>query len=173
MKPHRRGFAAAREHGHLRPKPAVGAVTVRLTPASLYAYAADFLRAAKKSRLLAKPFLPAQYYLVCHALELVLEAFLSLAGQILDDSAASPFKRNLGRLLREADLLGLRDYVRLEAAMVAEIRKASLYYAEAVFEFPALAEALRGYPQKPRLDLLLAAAEELLSAVRVPCLAVS
>jgi len=67
--------------------------------------------------------------------------------------------------------MGLRDFVRLGPRKVAEIHKASLYYSEAVFEYPALAAAFRGYPHKPRLEVLLAAAEELMSAVREPCLA--
>jgi len=148
-------------------------VKVRLTPATLYMYAVDFLRAAKKARLPDKSFRPAQYYLVCHALELILKAYLSVGGKLLEDSAVNAFGRNLGKLLAEADLLGLREFVPLEAPKVAEIRRASLYYAEAVFEFPALAAALRGYPQRPSVDVLLAAAEELVSAAREPCLAVN
>lgn len=174
MKPRRHPYRPSRKKIRRRRKPVAARGTpVRLTPAALYVYAVDFLRAAKRSRLAEKSFRPAQYYLVCHALELVLRAFLSLRGKLPDDSVPDVRNRNLGELLAEVERSGLRDFVLLDAPAIAEIRKASLYYAGAVFDFPALAEALRGYPQRPTMGILLEAAEDLVSAARGPCLAVS
>jgi hypothetical protein len=174
VKPRRHPYRPSRKKIRGRRKSVAGRGTsVRLTPAALYVYAADYLRAAKRARLTEKSFRPAQYYLVCHALELVLRAFLSLSGKVPDDSGPVAWNRNLGDLLAEAERSGLRDFVLLDASAVAEIRRASLYYAGAVFDFPALAEALRGYPQRPSMHVLLAAAEDLVSAAREPCLSMS
>lgn len=147
-----------------RPKPL-------LTPASLYAYASDFLSAARAARQPSRSFRPAQYYLTCHALELVFKAFLSLGADLYAEPVGRARVRDLSELLAGANLMGLREFVQLGPRKVAEIRKASLYYSETVFEYPALAAAFRGYPHKPRLDILLAAADELVGAVREPCLA--
>ncbi len=118
-----------------------------------------------------KSFRPARLYLVCHALELGLRAFVSLGAGLPEDSARRATGHDLGRLLSKAHSLGLGQLIRFRASEVTEIRKASLYYARQVFEYPALAEALRGYPKKPNFHVLLAAAEGLISAIREPCLA--
>jgi len=76
----------------------------------------------------------------------------------------------LGRLLSKAQSLGLDGLIRFRIKEVTEIRKASLYYARKVFEYPALAEALRGYPKRPDFNALLAVADELIAAIREPCL---
>ena len=152
-------------------KTAAGAVRLRLAPASLYVYAADFLKAARLTRSPNRPFRPAQFYLACHAFELGLRAFLSLRGGLLSDAARRAMGHDLGRLLSKAHSLGLDELVQFDSAEVAEISKASVYYTHKVFEYPALAVALRGHPQRPDVDLLLAVVEELLSAIRRPCLA--
>lgn len=143
----------------------------RLEAASLYAYAADFLRAAKSMRSAHRSFKPARLYLVCHSLELGLRAFVSLAAGSLDDSARRAGGHDLGRLLSKAQSLGLDGLIRFRIKEVSEIRKASLYYARKVFEYPALAEALRGYPKRPDFKALLTVADELIAAIREPCLA--
>lgn len=150
----------------------VGGVKSRLGPASLYAHAADYLRAAKMAGSGDKSFTPARFYLVCHALELGLRAYLSLGTRSLEDlPRRAATGHDLGRLLSKAQSLSLSHLIRFRAREASEIRKASLYYARQVFEYPALAEALRGYPKKPRFQVLLAAAESLISAIRDVCLA--
>jgi hypothetical protein len=149
----------------------VGGVKSRLGPASLYAHAADFLRAAKMAGSGDKSFTPARFYLVCHALELGLRAYLSLGSRSLEELPRRPTGHDLGKLLSKAQSLSLGHLIRFRAREVSEIRKASLYYARQVFEYPALAEALRGYPKKPRFQVLLTAAESLISAIREVCLA--
>ena len=151
----------------------MGGIRSRLAPASLYMYAADFLRAAKLARSAHKWFRPAQPYLVCHALELGLRAFLSLGAESLNDAPRRSMGHDLGRLLAKAQSRGLGDLVQFNSAQIREIRKASLYYTRKVFEYPALAAALRGHPHKPNVDVLLAAAEGLLAAIKHPCVAQS
>jgi hypothetical protein len=58
----------------------------------------------------------------------------------------------------------------LPERQLAEIYRASTYYVEKVFEYPAIAEALIGYPKKPNIELLLGAADALVTALREPCL---
>ena len=52
----------------------------RIFPLGFQMYAADFLAAAKTVPPPNVAFAPARPYLVCHALELALKAFLSLKG---------------------------------------------------------------------------------------------
>jgi hypothetical protein len=146
-------------------------VRSRLEAASLYAHAADFLRAAKSIGLANRSFRPARLYLVCHSLELGLRAFVSLSARSLEDTGRRASGHDLARLLSKAQSLGLDRFIRFRVKEVNEMRKASLYYSRKVFEYPALAEALRGYPKRPDFRALLGAADELIAAIREPCLA--
>ena len=77
---------------------------------------------------------------------------------------------NLEALLRNADEKGFAALVRIDEPQRQVIRRASVYYEGKVFEYPAVAEALSGYPSLPTLDLLLAAASILVNSLREPCL---
>ena len=50
-----------------------------------------------------------------------------------------------------------------------EIRRASKYYLEKVFEYPAAGEAPRAYPHNPDIEPLLEAAKAMVVALEVPC----
>jgi hypothetical protein len=50
------------------------------------------------------------------------------------------------------------------------VLRSSAYYREKVFEYPAIAEALKAYPGNPDTDLLLGVARALVTALREPCL---
>jgi hypothetical protein len=149
----------------------IAGVTAHMSPVGLYMYASEFLHAAKAAPPSEIPLLPARTYLICHALELALKAFLSLKGRSLDQLASGAFGHNLDALLAEAQKLGISVVVRLNVRQLAEIRRASDYYSEKVFEYPAVAEAIAGYPKNPNVRLLLSAAEALMEALRGPCLA--
>jgi hypothetical protein len=84
--------------------------------------------------------------------------------------AGGPFGHDLDTLLTEAMNNGIADLVNLDARQLAHIRFASTYYQEKVFEYPAVAEALRAYLGNPDANLLLSAAEALVAALREPCL---
>ena len=188
MSPWRRRRAATQETGSLgrrtkaKRAPAtspaqspVEALRSRLAPASLYVHAVDFLRAAKSTAPARKPvekrFRPARLYLACHALELGFRAFLTLRIGPQNESVRRAVGHDLGRLQSKADSLGLGHFVRFRAKEVAEMRKASVYHARRIFEYPAAVEAIRGYPMRPDFNILLAAADRLLIAIRDPCLA--
>ena len=156
-------------------------LNARMAPLGLQMYAADFLAAAKAIQqpnvppYLAcqppnVPFAPARPYLACHALELALKAFLSLKEYSLDELADSKFRHNLVNLLDEAERNGLREFVKLEEDETFQIRRASNYYSEKVFEYPAIGEAPLGYFGSPDTNILINAAEALVGVLREPCL---
>lgn len=139
----------------------------RLGLASLCVYASDFFEAARNATSLRDAdFSPARLYLLCHALELALKAYLSLRGKSGEGLGAIVPRHDLRSLLAQADASGLGDLVRFTAHQRAQVHKAALYYSESVFEYPALAEALRGHPQTPDVEALLGVLAPLVSAVR-------
>jgi hypothetical protein len=145
-------------------------LTASMAPLGLQMYAADFLAAAKAVQPPSVPFAPARPYLVCHALELALKAFLSLKGYSLDTLAEARFSHRLANLLDEAELKGLPEFVGLEEDEKFQIRRASVYYSSKVLEYPAIGEALRGLPERPDANILIDAAEKLVSALQEPVL---
>jgi len=164
-----RKASRGKKHSKIENLSILGA-TARMGPVSLHMYAADFLSAARAAAPPEVPFAPARTYLVCRVLELALKAFLSLKGRSLEQLAGGAFGHDLESLLAEAERHGLSTLVHLEKLQLAEIRRASTYYAEKVFEYPALGEAVFGYPKNPDTNLLLGAAEALVAALREPCL---
>jgi hypothetical protein len=105
---------------------------VRMGPPGLWVYASSFLRSAKTIEPGPDgPRWPAGFYLVCHALELSLKAFLSLKGRALLELA--DLGHDLGKLVADATAAGLPDLVTLAPEQVDEIQCASRYYVEKVF----------------------------------------
>jgi hypothetical protein len=145
--------------------------TARMAPLGLIVYAESFLSAARLITVSSEmEFIPARTYLACHALELALKPFLSLKGHSLAKLAEGAFSHNLGTILTQAEQHGLSDIVGLTELQQFHIRRASKYYAEKVFEYPAIGEALRAYSDRPDDGALIAAAEVLVAALRDPCL---
>jgi hypothetical protein len=158
----------AKKHAQIENLSVFGTAT-RMGPLGLHMYAADFLSVAIAAATPQVPFAPARTYLVCRALELVLKAFLSLKGQPLERLAGGEYGHDLEKLLAAAVQQGLLDLVVVEERQLIEIRRASKYYAEKVFEYPALGEALFGYPHNPDIEPLLEAAKAMVVALEVPC----
>jgi HEPN domain-containing protein len=142
----------------------------RMGRLGLYMYASDFLSVAKVAAPPKVKFVPARTFLACRALELALKAFLSLKGRPLEQLAGGEFGHDLENLLAGAEREGLSDLVSLEEPQLAEIRRASKYYSEKVFEYPALGEAVQGYPYNPDINLLLDAASAMVAVLEEPCL---
>ena len=99
---------------------------------------------------------------------LALKAFLSLKGCSLKRLAGGEFGHDLESLLSKAEQNGLAALVTLEEHHTFQIRRASSYYANKVFEYPAVFEAMRGYPEYPDSALLISAAERLIPVLREP-----
>jgi hypothetical protein len=96
------------------------------------------------------------------------EAFQSLQGSTMLKLAERD-GHNLETLLRNADEKGLTPLVALTEAQRAAIRQASVYYEGKVFEYPAVGEAMSGYPDMPALSLLFEVAAVLVESLRKPC----
>lgn len=129
-------------------------------------YALEFFEAAKREVALNKgSFSPARLFLACHALELALKAYLALRGQGPGATSATGVKHDLRVLLAQAEACGLRELAQLTPQHLAQIRRCAPYHSHAVFEYPALAEALRGHPRAPDFEVLLSAAALLVPAV--------
>lgn len=72
--------------------------------------------------------------------------------------------------MAEADKQDLDAVVKLSEDQRFQIGRASTYYAEKVYEYPSVLEAMKGYPSRASIDLLLDATETLIPPLREPCL---
>jgi hypothetical protein len=138
-------------------------------PVALHTYAEAYLIAARSLPEPESPFDLVRSYLACHAIELALKAYLSLHGALMLDLSGTEFGHKLDALLEHADRKRLADTAALSRSHRIEILRASVYYEGKVFEYPAVGEALRGYPGKAALPSLLEAAHVLIEALRIPC----
>ena len=144
-------------------------ITERMGPLALELYAEMYLAAAEALPKPPVPFEPVRPYLVCHAIELALKAFLSLKGSAMVDLADGQFGHKLSVILKEAEGVDLLALVPLTAAHRKAITSAESYYAGKVFEYPAVGEALSAYPGMPPLDALFEAAALLTKSLATPC----
>ena len=135
----------------------------------LWTYANNFARSAKALPPIVERFEPVNFYLICHALELALKAFLSLEGSKLIDLAGGAYGHDLSKLLAAADSQGLSRYCDVTDEHRLEIIKATTYYAGKVFEYPAMGEALSAYPHLPILSTLVSATDALVAGLQEPC----
>ena len=138
-------------------------------PLGLQLYAEMYFAAARTLPTPEVPFDPVRPYLVCHAIELGLKAFLSLKGHQMVNLAEGQFGHKLGAILNEAESIGLLDLVPLTTAHREVIKRAEIYYAGKVFEYPAVGEAVSAYPDMPQLTELFDAAALLTSSLAQTC----
>ena len=147
----------------------IAGITERMGPLALHMYADAYLNAARSLPLPSAPFQPVRPFLVCHSIELGLKAFLSLQDATMLELAGGPFGHNLEAILQKADEKHLGASVRLTKAQRAAVRHASFYYAGKVFEYPAVGEAISGYPGMPAIDALFEVAAKLVDSLRQQC----
>lgn len=145
-------------------------ITERMGPLGLYLYAESFLKAASSLPIPTVPFEPVRPYLVCHAIELGLKAFLSLQGDTMLDLAVGSYGHNLDAILQKAEDKKIKTTIELSNEQCVAIRLASTYYAGKVFEYPAVGESMSCYPSMPPIDVLFNAATILVESLRQPCL---
>lgn len=161
--------SAAKQFAQIE-KISIMGITERMGPLGLHFYANSYLEAACALPLPIAPFEPVRPFLICHAIELGLKSFLSLHGAAMLELADGSHGHNLEAILKKADEKNLAKHVDLTDLQRTEIRKASLYYAGKVFEYPAVGEALSGYPSMPAIDTLLKVATILINSLRQQCL---
>jgi len=129
-------------------------------------YAIDYLDAALALKRSQTPIRAAKTYLACHSIELALSAYLSLRGRSTDTLGRGLLEHDLAQLLHDAESSGLSEVAQLTKGQRRQIKEAAPYYSKMVFQYPAVAEAVRGYPGAPNVPVLLATATVLISAVR-------
>ncbi len=148
----------------------IAGLKARMGPAGLHVYAEHFVSAAKALPRSQVPFEPVHAYLVCHGIELALKTFLSIKGSAMIELANSSSGHKLEALLAKAQELKLSEFVPLTMEQLTSIRQASTYYAGKLFEYPALGEAMTGYPKMPAIDTLIEAATLMVESLRKPSL---
>jgi hypothetical protein len=140
-----------------------------MAPQGLWMYANSFVKSASALPPDKEGFNPAPYHLVCHGIELILKALLSLRGKTMLELAENSYGHNLERILAAAKENALSDYVTLSQDHDSEILKAAVCYEGKVFEYPAPGEAMLMYPNLPSIEILLAAATLLVEGLESPC----
>jgi len=138
-------------------------------PIGLWLYAKSFAHAAAALPESTAPYEPVRYYLVCHAIELGLKAYLSLHGATMLELSESAYGHNLETILTAAEAKGLKEQLHISEAHRVEICKAAIYYGGKVFEYPAIGEACVGYPSLPDLQVLLEFAGQLVESLAQQC----
>jgi len=152
-------------------KISIAGTEARMAPLGLILYAQHYLKAAQSTEPHPNPnFSPVRTYLACHSLELALKAFLSLKKLSLQELSGGAYGHNLQSILHKAEEHGLADSVADISEYRENIQRASRYYAEKVFEYPAVGEALMAYPGNPNTDVLIEAAAVLVESLYDQCL---
>ncbi|MEY4706174.1 MAG: hypothetical protein RL042_2379 [Nitrospirota bacterium] len=164
----KRKSSAAKQFAEIE-RISIAGINERMGPLGLHMYAESYLSAAQLLPKPNVPFEPVRPYLVCHAIELALKAYLSLRGSAMVDLADGAFGHNLDSLFTRAVEGDLAQLAPLTNAQSNAIRLATTYYAGKVFEYPAVGEALAAYPQSPPVEVLFEAAVCLVEALRQPC----
>lgn len=147
----------------------VAGIAANMGPLALHFYANAFLNAAHSLPALTG-FDPVRPYLICHAIELGLKAFLSLQNLTMIELADSQYGHNFVRILEQAEPRGLTTTVPLTPEHLAAIRKASDYYSGKVFEYPAVGEMAAAYPNMPPINILVDAASILVQSLEHKCI---
>jgi len=182
-------------------------ITESIGSLALHHYAESFLNAALSlPPNPTLPFEPVRPYLICHAIELGLKAFLTLHTVTFDelvenekivstdkqielkqeiekwkglykfpkmrmkDLADAKYGHKLETLLKKAKEKNIQATIPFTDDHLDAILLASTYYAEKVFEYPAVGEAIRCFPKMPPIETLLDAAMILVESLRQPCL---
>ena len=141
-------------------------------PVGLIVMAEHYLRAARtirSQRPVGERWSPVEKFLACRTIELSLKAFLSMEGRPLTELGFGEFGHDLQNLLAEADAVGLSKFVDLSGEDRSAIEFVYRYYLDKVFEYPAVLEALRGYPGDPETEPLLDIGERLVATLMKPC----
>lgn len=122
-------------------------------------YSIGFLRFSKEFKAAAKTlgqkgpqehlYGSVPHYLLCHALELLLKAYLKTVGQ--NDHDLKTYGHNLEKLLREAKNKGLDKHVSLIKSEVRVISKINPYYKEKQLEY-LVPIGIRSFPSLCELE---------------------
>ena len=145
-------------------------VTAKMAPLGLIIYAENYLKAAESLPMSESRFDPVCLYLACHSIELSLKSYLSLQGSTMLELKKLNIGHNLTKLINQCLEEKIGNLILLSEEHVSEIKNADVYYSGKVFEYPAIGDALEGYPQTPSLQHLISIAKNLVSVLKEQCL---
>lgn len=140
---------------------------INVTPLGFHRYASEFLRSADSFKA-NSGYSPVPYYLYCRSIELSLKAFLLTAGY-KKTYLKNTIKHNLENALREAEKVGLRNFLVLGRVQRGELVRANGHYLKKGFEYFEI-NHLPGFRKLPRLEILSVVAKELVNKLQQPCL---
>jgi hypothetical protein len=148
-------------------------VRANFAPAALIVMAEHFYDAAlvvRKARPEGQRWSPSERFLACRSIELGLKAFLALKGRALTELSGGIYGHDLQNLMTQADADGLAQMVVLTVDERSLIDFVHRYYLDKIFEYPAVGEAICGYPGDPgSVEPLLSAGRKLIEQLRDPC----
>lgn len=107
------------------------------------------------------------YYLVCHALELSLKAFLRARGY--NDQKLRHLDHNFKRCLKSAQRNGLANFIAFDETQTKAIKDINRLYKHKEFEYVVFGGTL----SVPRITVLLDAVDEIVEAIRRECFEVT
>ena len=149
-------------------KASIMGLVIDMSAFGLHHYADKYLEAAKKLTPVLSEIDPARSYLICHSIELSLKAYLCMKG--INMPEAIRYMHNLEKIIDKCIKLDLSTLVKLTNSEIEEIKKASIYYAGKVFEYPSIVEGSTGYSSKPNMQTLIEIADKLVQELRAPSL---
>ena len=140
-----------------------------VTPLGFHRYSSEFLEVRKNTQL-KQGFWPVRYYLIGHALELALKAFLLVKKVPIKEIKSKSLGHNLNSIIERAERLELSNLISIAANERYEFIKECAYYKEKEFEyFGPNAAPLGGYKSLPYVDVLIAFCERILIAILPLC----
>jgi len=143
-------------------------VTVRLSPLGFQMWATQFLQAARAVEETGS-FSPVRYFLACRSIELALKAYLLARGHS-PMSLKNSMGHDLCKALAKAQDESLADVVALTDAESEVVKSANSLYRSKRFEYFEVLDAVRGFPNRPDMVLLLHVAERLALGVHRTCM---
>ena len=144
---------------------------IHISPFGFFLYGKDFFDAAKGFKQ-PEHYSPVPYFLYCRSIELLLKAFL-LGKDVPKKDLKNVYGHDLGIILKKAQEMDLREFVKITPEQEKEISRANKYYAFKGFEYFEFTKAVTGYPELPDLLLLEKAAAELVTYLKSFCLNVA
>ncbi len=145
-------------------------IRANISPYGFFYYGREFFDTAKTFKHSAH-FSPVPYYLFCHAIELLLKAFLLANGISKKDlPKRNIYGHNLERILKRANELGLGAIVTITPEQEREIQKANKYYTSKGFEYFDVIGMTKAYSKLPDLSVLDHVASILLTQLEAVCL---
>ena len=106
------------------------------------------------------------YYLVCHALELALKAFLRGKGLSIAELSNKKLGHNLSAILKRAELQGLSQYFSVSAGLRECIDLMNPYYSTKGLEYMTT-----GCKEYPEFNQLSSEVEKIISGIEDFCVA--